>query len=363
MRILMITQRIDLDDSILGFAHIWASKLAERVEKLYILPLWLGRDNLPSNVELYSAGKEKGANKIRRLINFNKAVANIILSKKVNGIFIHQCPIYAILCSPYAKLAGIPMVMFYGHKSVNPTLRAAYILLDKVVSSSEEGFRINDSKKMVISQGIDTDVFKPLKIQASNNSNRRKILSVGRISPIKNYETLIEAANILINEKKRSDIEFEVVGDVGTEAQEIYFTSLGELVQKYNLQNYLYFRGAVPNREVVGYYQSCDIHVNLCPTGGMDKAVLEAMACGKAVLVSNATFKGVLGEYSNMMMFQEGNAKELSRKMEEILRLDDKVIINIGEDLRQTVVTKHSVEGFMDRLVGVFDSLIRNREN
>ncbi len=358
MRLLMVTQRIDLDDSILGFAHIWASKLAERIEKLYILALWLGRHSLPSNVEVYSVGKERGIGKIRRFINFNKAVAEIILSKKVNGVFIHQCPIYAILCSPYTKLVGIPMVSFYGHKSVNPTLRIAHILLDKVVTSSEEGFRINSKKKTVISQGIDTDLFKPLNIQSINGNNKRKILSVGRISPIKNYETLIEAANILINEKKRSDIEFEVIGDVGTKAQETYFESLKGLVQKYNLQNYFYFRGAVPNREVAGYYQRCDIHVNLCPTGGMDKAVLEAMACGKVVLVSNETFRGILGSYSGMMVFEESKAEELSQKIEEILHLDDKIISNIGQDLRQIVVTNHSVEGFMDRLVGVFNRLI-----
>ena len=355
----MITQRIDLDDSILGFAHTWASKLADRIDKLYILPIWLGRHNLPSNVEVYSAGKEKGANKIRRFINFNKAVAKIILRENVNGVFIHQCPIYAILCSPYAKLAGIPMVMFYAHKSINPTLRIAHLLLDNVVTSSEEGFRIMSKKKTVISQGIDTDLFKPFKIQANNN--RRKILSVGRISPIKNYETLIRAANILINEWNRSDIEFEVVGDIPTKAEETYFRSLKGLVSKYNLQNYFYFRGAIPNREVARYYQSCDLYVNLSRTGSLDKDVLEAMACSKIVLVSNAPYRDVLGEYSATMIFEDGNAKELSRKIEGVLHLDDKVISNIGDDLRQIVVTNHSVEEFMDKLVEEFKNGISHR--
>jgi len=32
-RVLMITQKVDLDDDILGFTHTWVNKLAERVKK------------------------------------------------------------------------------------------------------------------------------------------------------------------------------------------------------------------------------------------------------------------------------------------------------------------------------------------
>ena len=33
MRVLMITQKVDLDDDILGFTHTWVNKLVEQVEK------------------------------------------------------------------------------------------------------------------------------------------------------------------------------------------------------------------------------------------------------------------------------------------------------------------------------------------
>lgn len=77
----MITQKVDLDADILGFTHTWVNKLAERVEKLYVLSLAVGRRSLRENVELYSMGKERGHSRLERLVNFNRVVAGLFLNK------------------------------------------------------------------------------------------------------------------------------------------------------------------------------------------------------------------------------------------------------------------------------------------
>jgi hypothetical protein len=84
MRVLMITQKVDLDDDILGFTHTWVNKLAEKVERLYVLALAVGRHSLRDNVELFSMGKERGNSRSKCLVNSDRVVARFVLSKDVH---------------------------------------------------------------------------------------------------------------------------------------------------------------------------------------------------------------------------------------------------------------------------------------
>ena len=357
MRVLMITQKVDLDDDILGFTHTWVNKLAERVERLYVLALAVGRHSLRDNVELFSMGKERGKGKLERLVNFNRVVARLVLGRKVDAIFIHMCPRYAILAAPYAKLMRVPLVMWYAHGSVHPELRIAHSLVDRVVTSTREGFRLKSDKVSIVGQGIDTDRFKPLDVRKEGNT--KMILSVGRISPIKDYETLIKAADILVNEEGRDDLEFVVVGDVGTEAQREYLDKIREMVRERQLGRHFRFVGPVPHSEVVRYYQDCDVFVNLSHTGSLDKAVLEAMACGKVPITCNEAFVGIFGDYAGRLMFEKGKAGALAGKVLDVIEMNADTRSVLGRALRDIVVRGHSVERLIKQLLMVFKGLVK----
>ena len=146
LRVLMITQKVDLDDDVLGFTHAWVNKLAEKVGWLYVLALAVGRHKLHDNVTLCSMGKERGAGRLRRLMNFTRIVAPLVLRHQVDVVFVHMCPIYAVLSAPWAELARVPMVMWYAHGHVSYTLKVAHWLVERVVSSTSEGFRLPSEK-------------------------------------------------------------------------------------------------------------------------------------------------------------------------------------------------------------------------
>jgi glycosyltransferase involved in cell wall biosynthesis len=357
--VLMITQKVDLDDDILGFTHTWVNKLAERVERLYVLALAVGRHSLRGNVELFSMGKERGNSRLERLVNFNRVVARLVMGRKVDLVFIHMCPRYAILAAPYAKLMRVPMAMWYAHGSVNPELRIAHKLVDRVLTSTREGFRLKSDKVSIVGQGIDTDRFKPPDVR--KEGNRKVILSVGRISPIKDYETLVKAANILMNEKGQDGLEFVVVGDVGTKVQREYSSKIQEMVKECQLEKFFRFVGSVPYLKVVRYYQNCDVFVNLSPTGALDKAVLEAMACGKMPLICNESFKDVFGDYADRLMFEKGSAGDLAEKVLDVIEMNAGSRLVLGRALRGIVVREHSVEGLINKLAGVFRELVDRR--
>ncbi|RLC66439.1 MAG: hypothetical protein DRI52_12040, partial [Chloroflexi bacterium] len=251
LRVLMITQKVDLDDDVLGFTHTWVNKLAEKVGWLYVLALAVGRHKLHDNVTLCSMGKERGAGRLRRLMNFTRIVAPLLLRRRVDVVFIHMVPLYAVLAAPWAKLAHVPVVMWYTHKHVGLTLRVAHALVDKVVTASKESFRLPSDKVIVTGHGIDTELFKPA--EGPRPERPFTVLSVGRISPIKDYETLIRAADILVNERGLRGVRFVVVGDAGTPEQVAYREQLLAEVRRRGLSDHFEFVGAVPHERVVEY--------------------------------------------------------------------------------------------------------------
>ena len=352
MKVLMITQKVDLDDDLLGFTHTWVNKLAERVERLYVLALAVGRHSLRDNVELFSMGKERGNSRLERLVNFNRVVARLVLTRKVDLLFIHMCPRYVILAAPYAKLMRVPMVMWFTHRSTSNELRIAHWLVDKVVTASKESFRLKSDKVIITGHGIDTDRFKPLDVRREGNT--KVILSVGRISPIKDYETLIKAADILVNEKGRKNLEFVVVGDVGTEAQREYLDRIKGMVRECQLERYFRFVGPVPHSEIGRYYQNCDIFVNLSHTGSLDKAVLEAMACGRVPLTCNEAFAPILGALDRRLLFPIGDVRTLAERIAILLDLGPSECRCLGKQLRTEVLQYHSLTHMTEALITVF---------
>ncbi len=349
MKVLMITQKVDLDDDLLGFTHTWVRALAERVTHLHVLALSVERHDLPENVTLYSMGKERGAGWLRRFSNFTRVVAPLVLQQRVNVVFVHMCPIYAILAAPWTKLAQVPMVLWFTHKSVNWKLRLAHWLVDRVVTASPESFRLPSDKIVVTGHGIDTELFKPA--EGLRPERPFTVLSVGRISPIKDYETLIEAADILVNKRGQRDLQFVVVGDVGTPEQAAYRERLLAEVRHRELSDRFEFVGAVLHQRIVDYYQQADLFVNLSRTDSLDKAVLEAMACGVVPLTSNLAFGPLLGALAPRLMFAARDARHLADKIERFAQFPKVEKGTWERELRSLVVQQHSVAGLMDRLV------------
>ncbi len=269
-----------------------------------------------------------------------------------------MCPEYAILTWPYAKLRNIPIVMWYAHGNVNMRLRITCFLVNRIVSSSQEGFRINSKRLTIAGQGIDVEKFKPRAPNSKPKNGKKIILSVGRISPVKNYETLIRALDILVNQWDARYLELQIVGDVPRKSQNKYLYFLKNLIGRYKLEDYVKFSGPISYTQIENYYQNCELFISTSNTGSLDKVVLEAMACGKIVLTSNEAFNNLLEAYSYILKFDKNDAYGLAEKIVYILEMNTQDRDALAYNLREIVVQKHSLGRLIGKLVGIFQNLI-----
>jgi glycosyltransferase involved in cell wall biosynthesis len=346
----MITQKVDRDDDVLGYVHGWIERLAARLERLHVLALWVGPHALPANVTVYSMGKEKGASRPARLARLAQVTGSLARHRQVDLIFAHQCPRYAIMAAPFGKVFGLPLVMFYAHKQVDLELRLAHRLVDRVATSVPGGFMLPSDKVSAVGQGIELKLFQP-DFCAEEEAT---IVSVGRLSPIKDYETLIRSADILRREHRLERLKLLVVGGATGERDEQYFDHLRRVVGQLQLNGRVEFVGPVPHEEVSHYLHRAAVTVNLCPSGAVDKAALEGMACGKPTVVCNRAFAPLFGAHAPHLLFDEGHPASLAERLAALLKMPVEQRRSMGLDLRAAVVAQHGVEGLADNLVRVF---------
>ena len=70
MRLLILTQKVDKEDPVLGFFHNWVTELSKKFEFIYVVCLEKGKFDLPDNVQVFSLGKEAGKSKIKYIFKF-----------------------------------------------------------------------------------------------------------------------------------------------------------------------------------------------------------------------------------------------------------------------------------------------------
>jgi glycosyltransferase involved in cell wall biosynthesis len=344
MRFLIFTQKVDREDDVLGFFHGWIEKIAAKVDYLHVVCLYEGQHKLPSNVKVWSLGKESSRSKIRQFFRFYRYIWK--LRNEYDVIFVHMNPIYIFLGGIFWKIYRKKIYLWHNHQQGSFITKTAINLSNTAFHTSPFAFtgRFKNSKMMPA--GIDTDIFRDdEKIRKILNS----ILFIGRFSPIKNIEILIEAAKLM--HQDGVDFTLNIVGEVERGGGEKYFEHIKNLSKELEEMGKIRFLGKISNYKTPEIYNQNEVLVNLSPAGAFDKTILEAMACGSLVLVSSPAFKDILPEN---MIFQEKNAKDLKNKIISLFDLTKSGGRGVGRELREKVIQSHNLDVLIKRLIEDF---------
>jgi len=208
-------------------------------------------------------------------------------------------------------------------------------LADKIFSAAKESFRLPTEKLKVMGHGIPVGAFRCERKKGVEDVV--SIVSVGRISRIKNPDILVLCADIL-NKKWNKSFIIKLVGPTITSDDRRFYLELEKLIRNKGLGNKVVFEGSVANKDIARYYCDSSLSVNLAPTGGVDKVVLESMASGMPVFTSNKAFIDYFGDYAKDLIFNKNDASNLAEKIMAVYHEGKKE--KIGEFLREIVVKK-----------------------
>ncbi len=355
MRLLLFNLLTDADDPILGFTSSWIRELARQVDAIDVLTMQTGNVVVPGNVRVYSVGKEKNYSEPRRALEFYRRLWKLLCSHKYEACFAHMMPLFASMGAPLLRIKRIPIVLWYAHKSVTPTLRLATFLVDRVVSASVESFRIDTPKVRIIGHGIDTERFVP---PESRYEKKRlfTLLSVSRLAPVKQIDLVIEAVALLKQRHPDLAMSLLIAGTALTEADRSYAAVLEKQVRRQALEDRVQFIGGVSFQEIVPYYQQADCFLNMSRTGSIDKNVLEAMSC-EVPVIANPIYTDILGGELASSWIVAWDAEQIAQRVRVLTEMPARERTQLGKQLRGIVIRDHNLRRLCERLLDQFREL------
>ncbi len=183
-------------------------------------------------------------------------------------------------------------------------------------------------------------------------TNRRVLLSVGRLAANKRLDLLVSALARLTARHK--DILLLVIGDDrSAPAYVAYAEEIRAQVRELHLEDHVRFLGKVPRVEP--YYHLADVLVLTSEHEGFGLPLIEAMAAGVPAVASDAgAMPWVIGadtESPAGLLFERGSEESLARAIDSILT-DPRLASELRRIGRERV-GRYGLQAFGDATVGL----------
>lgn len=325
----------DDKNQILKFNQDWVRAFYELVDEITVVSTHVGPNSLPSAIKVIEIG---GGDLRARLISFLRLVKiglQIGKNRKKIAVFHHMSPRTAVILGPIMRLKSIPQGLWYSHSKASWGLRIASISVNKIFSTSPNSLPIKSNKAEFVGHGINTKKFsQPLKL-----NRNQAILSLGRVTKIKNNEKLITE----VSKAKRFKKEIHLAGPLDSEE---YLFELIEMGQINGVE--VRYVGEVENDKIFDFLNGYSI----CYTGNpytVDKSVLEGAMSGCFTI---GLQRFVMEQTGMIKVLQKSKLKFydcLSNQIETADTLNEK--IELRRDLSNWAKEKNNLDNTVSRIL------------
>ncbi|MFA7682156.1 MAG: glycosyltransferase family 4 protein, partial [Candidatus Peribacteraceae bacterium] len=292
----------------------------------------VGKHALPKNVHIHSLGKEEGLPRWRQILRFWKLQWS--LRGEYDAVFVHMTPIWVLLGCVLWKILRKRMYLWYEIRRGSWRLSAALLCVRTVFTATQHGLPRSSRKQKVVGHGIDLHTYIP-------NSSLREpgiIVAAGRITRSKHYDVILHAFAQL-----PQDCRLLIAGGIITPHDTAEHERLQLLMRDRAITDRVIIQW-VPPAEMPSLLCRADLLLHAC-IGGLDKIVLEAMACGCPVVSSSPATREIL---PGQCVATEANMAEKARA---ILAMKHDERDAFAADLRHRVEQNHNLTVLISTLV------------
>jgi glycosyltransferase involved in cell wall biosynthesis len=340
MHLIFVCLSADPTDHAHAATLSWIDTLVARPEIGHLTVLALRAGAVPPRAKLTVRGF-RGRSRLHTLRRFYAEVGRA-LQAGAGAFFVYQTGPYPVLLWPIKLLRRIPVYYWKAHPHISPwTWLSARVVATKVFTATPGSLPLRLSNLVVVGHGIDVGQFSP----ADGPPPTRDLVTVGRVTPVKRLEVMIQAV-AQCTERFGAPVSLDIYGP--THDGE-YRAALVRLIDDLGLASRIVFRGVTD--ELPQMLRVHRLFLNFSRTA-LDKAVLEAMACGLPVLSTNPAVAEMLPQALRAeLTAPEDDIDAQAGAIHRLLGLTDAERTALGAALRDLVVRDHNVRGLFDRIV------------
>ena len=226
---------------------------------------------------------------------------------------------------------------------------------------------LSDNKKfLVIFRGINTDYFNPKKIKDSDknllkkkwsiDNDKKIILLPGRLTEWKGHEMFIEAISNL--KKNSPKLEFIAIILGSDQGRKIYKKKLIRMVEQHRLNSNILFIEHLDLMPIAYEISNVVVSSSIEPEA-FGRVSVEAQSMEKPIIASNiGGSKETIINDKTGFLFEAGDSKKLSEKLDEVLNLSEVTLNGIGAEGRKNVIIKFNVEKMCNNTYSEYKKLL-----
>ena len=210
----------------------------------------------------------------------------------------------------------------------------------------------SDKKLLVIFRGINTDYFDSSTTLETDEDNlfkswqiqvgKKIILFPGRLTTWKGQEMFLEALNKVNIHLGHEAFTAVILGS--DQGRDLYKKKLIRLVEQYRLTNQVIFIENCNHMPLAYKISDFVVSASIEPEA-FGRISVEAQSMQKPILASNlGGSKETIIDNKTGLLFEAGNSEEMSKKIIELLNLDESTIKQMGIEGRKNVINKFNVE-------------------
>jgi glycosyltransferase involved in cell wall biosynthesis len=321
---------------------------------------------LASGVEIAPAiNYEKG------LFNYYRQLGQIISNYSVTAVHIAFFNYFSLV--PWmARLHGVRYIVHHERnggilrakswkkKLLRVRTRLSTLPIRRIISISQfighqlAEVGVSADKIIVVHHGVDTRRFTPdrnararLAAQFSIRPGEVILSTVSYLKPIKHLEVIVEACALLAN--RRVAARLFVAGDGDIRA------GLEALSRQLGVADRIHWLGDVPDPTAL--LQGCDIYVMASVGEAFGMALVEAMACGAAVVASRSGgFTETVEEGKSGLLVPPLDPFALADAIQTLAQ-DNDLRSSLARNAVERVQSYFTADGSIDNILSVFDSM------
>jgi glycosyltransferase involved in cell wall biosynthesis len=200
--------------------------------------------------------------------------------------------------------------------------------------------------------GVDTTIFYPKEVKTKEE---KRILYFGVIKSMEDkygIKVIIDAIQIL--KRESPELAFKVLFIVNGSRINYYRQMIIDL----NLNDIITFTGKISSENIPYYHNLLDIFLNVSNVNeSFGVSVIEAMACEKPVIVTNALGLTEIVTHDTGIIIKMDNENELADAIKKLAE-DSQLRSKLGKEARKHVMVYYELENCVELMTNIYRTVL-----